>query len=142
MESDILIVKTGSSFGKTGFVNYLPMKATINPQLLVLKSIKVNCKYLYLLISSSNWQEQIKKRVIGSTIPTISETRLLSMQATVPPEEEQDKIILYIDEKLSEIDEIINLQHEQVNLFKEYKTTLINSAVTGKIKITPEMVEQ
>ena len=29
----------------------------------------------------------------------------------------------------------------QSEKLKEYKTTLINSAVTGKIKITPEMAE-
>ncbi|MEE3210048.1 MAG: restriction endonuclease subunit S, partial [Pseudomonadota bacterium] len=28
----------------------------------------------------------------------------------------------------------------QITKLKEYKTTLINSAVTGKIRITPEMV--
>ena len=27
-----------------------------------------------------------------------------------------------------------------IEKLKEYKTTLINSAVTGKIKVTPEMV--
>jgi type I restriction enzyme S subunit len=39
-------------------------------------------------------------------------------------------------------DEGIELLLAQIEKLKEYKTTLINSAVTGKIKITPEMVEQ
>jgi len=38
--------------------------------------------------------------------------------------------------------EAIGLLERQIEKLKEYKTTLINSAVTGKIKITPEMVEQ
>ncbi|EMB0434924.1 restriction endonuclease subunit S, partial [Escherichia coli] len=36
----------------------------------------------------------------------------------------------------------IDLIKNKIEKLKEYKTTLINSAVTGKIKITPEMVEQ
>ena len=36
---DILLVKTGSSFGKCAFVSDLPQKATINPQFVVLKYI-------------------------------------------------------------------------------------------------------
>ena len=36
-EQDILMVKTGSSYGKSSIVTNLPEKATINPQLAVLK---------------------------------------------------------------------------------------------------------
>ena len=43
---DILIVKTGSSYGKSAFVENLPHKATINPQFVVLKDIKINHKLL------------------------------------------------------------------------------------------------
>ncbi|MCG0494763.1 restriction endonuclease subunit S, partial [Enterobacter hormaechei] len=31
---------------------------------------------------------------------------------------------------------------QQIEKIKEYKTTLINSVVTGKIKISPEMVKR
>lgn len=34
---DILLVKTGSSYGKTALVDNLPLEATINPQLIVIK---------------------------------------------------------------------------------------------------------
>ena len=38
---DILMVKTGSTYGKVGIVRNLKKKATINPQVLVLKSVKI-----------------------------------------------------------------------------------------------------
>lgn len=132
---DILIVKTGSSYGKTGLVSNLPEPATINPQLLVLKNIEINTEYFYLLISSSKYQSEIKRRVIGSTIPTISETRLLSMHAIIPREEEQLKIVSYITEQSKQINNAIQLQETQITNLKEYKASLINSAVTGKIKV-------
>jgi type I restriction enzyme S subunit len=40
--------------------------------------------------------------------------------------------------QIQKIDQAIALQQQQIEKLKEYKTTLINSAVTGKIKITPE----
>lgn len=60
----------------------------------------------------------------------------------IVPEKEQVDIARYIDDQNS-LTEMSTIQLEaQIEKLKEYKTTLINSAVTGKIKITPEMVEQ
>ena len=73
-ENDILIVKTGSTFGKIGMVKNLPEKATINPQLLVLKDIKIEQRFFYYMMTSSVIQTQVNQQVIGSTIPTISES--------------------------------------------------------------------
>lgn len=41
IDGDILLVKTGSSFGKCALVSNLPQKATINPQFVVLKYIQI-----------------------------------------------------------------------------------------------------
>ncbi len=60
----------------------------------------------------------------------------------IPPIEEQKEIANYVSAFMKSSDEGIALLLAQIEKLKEYKTTLINSAVTGKIKITPEMVEQ
>ena len=62
------------------------------------------------------------------------------LKTVVPPEDEQVKIIRYIQEVTSVTESGIDLLNSQIAKLKEYKTTLINSAVTGKIRITPEMV--
>ncbi|WP_242506632.1 restriction endonuclease subunit S [Vibrio vulnificus] len=59
----------------------------------------------------------------------------------VPPKSEQDAIVRHIDTETSKIDVAIGQLNHQINKLKEFKTTLINSAVTGKIRITPEMAE-
>ena len=41
---DVLLVKTGSTYGKAVYVTDLPKEATINPQLIVFKNIKINNK--------------------------------------------------------------------------------------------------
>lgn len=60
----------------------------------------------------------------------------------IPPIYEQREIASYVNSFMASSDEGIELLLAQIEKLKEYKTTLINSAVTGKIKITPEMVEQ
>lgn len=54
---------------------------------------------------------------------------------------EQDEINTFIERQCGLIDSAIDIQQSQIEKLKEYKTTLINSAVTGKIKITPEMLK-
>lgn len=59
-----------------------------------------------------------------------------------PPKQEQESLMQFIEK--TNISTAAGVEHIQFQIekLKEYKTTLINSAVTGKIKITPEMVEQ
>lgn len=67
---------------------------------------------------------------------------LASRLMVLPPEAEQGQIVEFIEAEKNKIDKGIESLQFQIEKLKEYKTTLINSAVTGKIKITPEMVEQ
>lgn len=132
---DILIVKTGSSFGKVGYIDALPEKSTINPQLLKISNILINSKYLYYVLISDYMQVLIRRNVIGSTIPTISEDKILNMKICIPDISEQKDIVKYISERVFEISNSIEIIKEQIKKLKEYKTTLINDAVTGKIKV-------
>lgn len=58
----------------------------------------------------------------------------------IPPIEEQKEIASYVESFMNSSDKGIALLEAQIQKLKEYKTTLINSAVTGKIKITPELL--
>ncbi|HHQ4588672.1 restriction endonuclease subunit S [Aeromonas veronii] len=53
----------------------------------------------------------------------------------IPPIEEQKAIFYAIQSKVDEINKSIALFTDQITKYQEYKTTLINSAVTGKIKV-------
>ncbi|MCQ8103220.1 restriction endonuclease subunit S [Methylomonas sp. SURF-2] len=62
------------------------------------------------------------------------------LMSVVPPIEEQTTIVTHIETQSAKIDQAIAIQQQQIDKLKEYKATLINSAVTGKIKV-PELVE-
>jgi type I restriction enzyme S subunit len=48
---------------------------------------------------------------------------------------EQEKIVKYLDDKTSKIDNSLEEIESKINHLKEYKKTLINDSVTGKIKV-------
>jgi type I restriction enzyme S subunit len=53
----------------------------------------------------------------------------------LPPIEEQQAIAEYLDEKTAHIDHIVATINTQIDNLKELRKTLINDAVTGKIKV-------
>ncbi|MGB3918298.1 MAG: restriction endonuclease subunit S [Thiothrix litoralis] len=63
-----------------------------------------------------------------------------SLKMVVPPKEEQTILVKFLNVNSGKIDDAVMLQQQQIEKLREYKTTLINSAVTGKIRVTSEMV--
>lgn len=131
----ILFVKTGSSYGKTAFVTDLPMEATINPQFSLIKPKKVNPYFLNYAISSQYFKLQVERGVIGSTIPTISQSAIGNMLVLTPPLSEQISIIEYLNAHFDDLDSIISNCERMIFLFQERKQIIINEVVTGKTKV-------
>ena len=78
----------------------------------------------------------------STALPSMTQYDLNNHQAIYPPVEEQRNIISFLDTSLKELMNLINLKEREIQALKEYKTTLINSAVTGKIKITQAMLTE
>ncbi|MFH4368873.1 restriction endonuclease subunit S [Vibrio alginolyticus] len=95
-------------------------------------------KYLEMLLKSTKYVEYYNKVSTGlhSSRLRFYGHMLFDMALGFPPYEEQTQIVEHISRECSKVDEAITVQAEQVSKLKEYKTTLINSAVTGKIKVT------
>lgn len=53
----------------------------------------------------------------------------------IPPKKEQAEIFSYIENQSAKTDKAVLLQKQQIEKLKEYKSVLIDSAVTGKIKV-------
>jgi type I restriction enzyme, S subunit len=64
---------------------------------------------------------------------------LFQISIPVPPKQEQKAILDHIETQSAKIDQAIAIQQQQIDKLKEFKSTLINSAVTGKIRV-PEVV--
>ncbi|RTJ33922.1 restriction endonuclease subunit S [Campylobacter jejuni] len=66
---------------------------------------------------------------------TISKEDLLNLKIPLPPLKEQEQIANFLDEKCKKIDLLIEKTEKQIKLIKEYKTTLTNQAVCGRINL-------
>lgn len=131
-EGDVLMVKTGSSYGKCSFVDSLPMESTINPQIVVFKKHKDNAKYIAYYFQTPMALAFIKTSVVGGTIPTIAQEKIMNYYFAFPPREEQNAIVDYLDTKCAEIDALISLKQSKIEALKEYKKSTIYEYITGK----------
>ncbi len=67
---------------------------------------------------------------------SLSQELLKKLPVLLPPLHEQRLIASHIETQSAKIDRAIGLQEQQIEKLKVYKSVLIDSAVTGKIKIT------
>ncbi len=95
----------------------------------------VNNKYIYYLFLSADIYKKLSLYYTGLR-NTIKKERFLSLNISFPPLIEQIEIISYIDDKTKKIDTITKTIKDKIDLLKEFRKTLINDAVTGKIKVT------
>ena len=132
---DILFVKTGSTYGKSSIVEDLPLEATINPQLLVFKNFTCNNMFLANVLQSTAIKTQVEISVIGGTIPTISQQKILNYVFPFPTADEQYAIVEYVESKSAPINSAIKAAEKQISLLQERKQIIINDVVTGKVKV-------
>ena len=90
-----------------------------------------NLRYFYYLASSLDYRAYIS----ATTLPSMTQSNYENMLIPVPPLAEQQEIAKYLDDKCSEIDELIKVKQEKIETLKQYRQSLIFEAVTGKITI-------
>ena len=131
--NDILLVKTGSSYGKCALVTDLPQAATINPQFVVLKYISYNAALLRYVLQSNYARSNYERFVLGTAIPTFTQVVLGDMLIPLPPANEQIKIIKEIDRWFAIIDEIESGTIELESYVKQTKSKILDHAISGKL---------
>lgn len=106
---DILLVKTGSSYGKSALVKNLPHEATINPQSVVLKNFRINNEFFAYQLRTERVKKEFDQFVSGTAIPTFSQAKLGIVPIYFPGEIEQEQIVSYlnsINNLVKELEEI------------------------------------
>ena len=136
---DVLLVKTGSTYGKAVYVTDLPKEATIYPQLIVFKNIKINNKLFSYILQTKMIKIQTELAVVGGTIPTMSQEKIYNFILPEIPESEQQKILICIDKECDELDSLIFDIQSQIETLEEYKRSVITEAVTKGLDADVEM---
>jgi len=94
-----------------------------------------NPRYLAYLFDSIPWRTQIRSKVYGIKVYSITQEILKSNMVILPPIEEQNEIVTLLDYQVATIDSLIIDIATQIEKLKEYRQSLIYEAVTGKIEL-------
>ena len=94
-----------------------------------------NNKYLAYLFKSPTWRYQIRKKVNGVKVYSITQKMLKDAFILIPPVNEQKEIVHYLDEVCAKIDAAILKMEEKVSDLQDLKIRLVADIVTGKIDV-------
>ena len=94
-----------------------------------------NNKYLAYLFKSPTWRYQIRKKVNGVKVYSITQKMLKDTFILIPPVDEQEEIVRYLDSICIQIDEVIKRMEEKIANLQEFKIRLVADTVTGKIDV-------
>ncbi|MEY9560535.1 restriction endonuclease subunit S [Sinorhizobium fredii] len=102
-----------------------------------LETNSFNNRYLEWLLRSNSYVEHYNKMSTGlhSSRLRFYAHMFFDMYLGFPSKAEQDEIVAHIEIVAGKIDAGISTKEEQIAALKEYRTSLINAAVTGKIRV-------
>lgn len=127
----IYFVGIGATIGKVGVCDE---EASSNQQINALMvNKKANYKYLAYILRCQKDEIYLSANVV--TLPIINQEKTGELLSPVPPIEEQELIVTYIEQQTSRLDSSITKALRQIELLKEYKQSLITEVVTGKRKV-------
>jgi type I restriction enzyme S subunit len=98
-------------------------------------AIMAKRNHQYVINAISAMKDRIIETFKGSTFPSVTSSDLDNYMLPVPNINEQSRITAHIENVSKKITTAIFCKVKEIEKLKEYKATLINSAVTGKIKV-------
>lgn len=94
-----------------------------------------NCRFIHKLLLSQAFIEVVNSSTYGAKMPRANSDFINNIYVQIPPLSEQQSIADYLDQKCSEIDELISIKQQKIEKLKDYKKSLIFECVTGKRKV-------
>lgn len=138
---DVLLVKSGSTTGKSTLVE-TDLDFNIWSPLCILRSNteKIIPLFLFNSVQSGYFRTQVEIGWSYGTQPNIGMGVVENLWIVLPPIQEQKEINQNLTTEVGNFD--INIQHHlnKIELMKEYRQSLISSVVTGKVRVTEDMV--
>jgi type I restriction enzyme S subunit len=108
-------------------------RGIVSPAYIVLKPRgDINHRYYHFLLRTPGYIEESHRNSYGICDDQLSlrYEDFKGMQNIIPPKDEQDQIVRYLDSKLSKANKFINTKKKQIELLQELKQAIINKAVT------------
>ena len=135
-ENDVLFVIAGATLGKVAIISKYETPSNTNQAVAFIRpNSTITPQYLCVWLTSSTISKLIWIDAVQSAQPNLSMEDLGNFPIFLPEISEQKIILSYLEKIMTKISSSILLKTEEITKLKEYKATLIDSAVTGKIKV-------
>jgi len=95
-----------------------------------------NKEFLYYIFASGQPYKGLGK---WGTQLNLNTDTVGGIHIGLPPRDEQDKIVTFLDFETQQVDVMIKKVNSSISLLQEYRTALISAAVTGKIDVRKEV---
>ncbi len=140
-EEDILFVIAGATIGKAGLLKKEFLPANTNQAVSFVRLVKgVNKKFILYWLQSVYIKRLTWLNAVQSAQPNLSMESLGDFAIPYPStEEEQQQIANYLDEKTEMMDSLIQQIDSAIVKLREYRSSLITAAVTGKIDVREDI---
>ena len=119
---DILFVKTGSTLGKSALVTGLSEDATLNPQVVVMRTNNLNAEFLAAMLVTNAIISQVNSAKIGGAVPTLTETRIKDFDVAIPVSEAEKE---QIGQFFSQLDHLITLHQRELEKLQNIKKSML-----------------
>lgn len=126
------ILMAGDGAGAGRVFHHVFGKYAVHQRVYRLANVKgINSYFLFYFLSTLFCKE-MDRGSAQSTVPSVRLPMLQNFNICIPSHEEQNSIVTYLDEKCSEIDNLIAVKQQKIEALKEYKKSVIFECVTGK----------
>lgn len=126
----------GATIGKAGM---LGMDATVNQACCAMVIDRNKAIPIFVLYYLVYYKPQLIKESFGGTQPNVNQFKVSNIAICIPPLESQQKIITYLDTKLSEIDHQVSILTSKRDAYLRLKKSIINHAVTRGLDLNAKM---
>jgi type I restriction enzyme S subunit len=108
--------------------------------LTLIRPLDVVGSYIFRFIQSDRIRRYFEINSDGVTRFGLGKPTIQNMYLPIPPLQEQQKIVDYLDLETSKIDKLVEIESKRIILLKEYRQSLISEVVTGKVDVRNEVL--
>lgn len=142
LEYNDLLVSEGGDVGRTSIwkneIQYCYIQNAINRVRPIKKDLTLFLYYWLFYLKHIGYIDAFVSRI---TIAHLTAEKLEKLYYPRPPIKEQIDIVNYLDKKTEEITKIENIIISQISTLEQYRKSLIHECVTGKRRITEDVIK-
>ena len=126
----LLLSNSGATLGVPKITK---ITGCINDGSVAFYDLRIDKEYLLYVLASRT--VELRKQMQGYGQPNLNTAIVKSIAVPIPPQDEQSKIVRFLDYKCESIDKQVVRREQLISKLTEYKKSLIYECVTGKKEV-------